>query len=390
MKSAILSALVFVAATFFMSSPANASPLIFNLELEQDGFMRDIVISDERDFRGEDSILDVLRNDKRFSKIVKELEEHRGLRDDIGKDGITFLAPTNEAFKQIENVMENLREDRRRRRNRDRDNGDESKEPSDPKKDMEEILRYHIVHDQVSIKDLFNGKLLSSNLRESELGDRHQKIKVVEMFGQYYLNGYARVHSDEKKAKNGIIFALDHVLCPPIESSEMMAKLPFEFSSALLAAAKTELTDKIDDMKGVTIYAPVNSAWKTLGLQNMIYLFSPRGRKDLKKIVQYHIAKKILYSCDLMKEKKVRVRTLYRDEELEVTACPREGEKHNSHENTHEPSQWIFTINKGEARIQNYCADYLAENGVIQAINAVLIPRDMELPFAMSDVSMNA
>jgi len=263
---------------------------------------------------------------------------------------------------------------------------DIDKEDED-RKDMERVLQYHIVKDEVSVKDMFCGQLLETELRERKLNDNHQRIRVFEDVGQFYLNMYARVHRDEIRAENGYILILDNVLCPPMNANDMMSVFPIAFSTMLVAAEKTDMLKSIEDKKELTIFAPDNHAWKSLGMSNMIYLFSPRGRKDLKRIVQYHIGTNTLYSTDMMKKQKIRVRTLLHDQELEISAWEREsgrrGHRDVEKRKEEEPWNWVFTINKGEANVEKLCADYFADNGVIQPINSVLIPSDVELPYGI-------
>jgi uncharacterized surface protein with fasciclin (FAS1) repeats len=403
MKSILLNSCAALAVTVFaFVSPANANPLSFTVNLDANN---DFAITNEP-MRKEGSILDVLRDDKRFRRVVKALEDNRGLRDDLErKDKITFLAPTDEAWENMEMVLDAIRDNRKRRRSVD-ENDRKGRDDRD-RRDMEEVLRYHILKDEISMKDLFNGQLLQTELKESELEDKRQRIRVVDFFGQYYMNMYARVHHEELNAKNGMILIIDNVLCPPLEASEMMGSMPFAYSTMLVAAEKTDLLKTMQEEKGVTVFAPVNYAWKHLGMQNLIYLFSPHGRKDLKRIMQYHIARDVVYTTDMMKENKMRIRTLLHDQEIEIRACEREGGRHGRPGRGHDrnrdserdddrdskkkrdeecPFNYVFTINKGEARIENTCADFLAENGVIHAISSVMMPPDMTLPYAMSNM----
>ncbi|KAJ1557318.1 hypothetical protein HK096_007949, partial [Nowakowskiella sp. JEL0078] len=79
--------------------------------------------------------------------------------------------------------MDNIRGDRNsnnpenRKRNRD----------DDRKKIMEKVLHYHIVRDEISYEDFYNTQLLQSELRESELGDKLQKILVSKFAEHVYL-----------------------------------------------------------------------------------------------------------------------------------------------------------------------------------------------------------
>jgi uncharacterized surface protein with fasciclin (FAS1) repeats len=384
MKATILSTCAMAAiALLTFAYPAAASPLSFTVNLDSG---TDLPISEPVQ-RKEGTIMDVLRQDNRFRRVVRALEENSGLRDDLDqrKMKLTFFAPTDEAFEHIKDVLDSIRENRRRRRGlnendrRDRDSGDEDR------RDMENVLQYHILKDETSVKDLFNGQLLQTELHERNLEDKRQRIRVFEFFGQYYLNMYARVHREQIQAENGHILIIDHVLCPPLDANNIMSKAPFAFSTMLVAAEKTNMLKTIEDVKGLTIFAPNNNAWMSLGMQNLIYLFSPRGCNDLKRIVQYHIGKNLLYSTDMMKEKKMQVQTLLQNQQLEINACERKSGRggHYKAENRREeePSNWIFTINNGEARVEEHFSDFLAENGVIQSINSVLIPSDVELPY---------
>jgi hypothetical protein len=39
----------------------------------------------------------------------------------------------------------------------------------------------------------------------------------------------------------------------------------------------------------MTTFVPTNSAWQQMNFTDVVYLFSPLGIKDLKKILQYHV-----------------------------------------------------------------------------------------------------
>ena len=90
-------------------------------------------------------------------------------------DGVTFIAPTDEAWKHFDSVLENMRSNRR------------SDDHHGEQKDIENILRYHIVKDVIETKDLFGGQLLETALKESNLNSDCQKIRVNDFLGQLYL-----------------------------------------------------------------------------------------------------------------------------------------------------------------------------------------------------------
>ncbi|KAJ1570126.1 hypothetical protein HK096_007642 [Nowakowskiella sp. JEL0078] len=378
MKSTIFGTLLLTVSALLSGIAVSATPLTLQIDLNTVG--NDFEVSgDSRIAKG--SILDVLRDDKRFRKVVQVLEENRGLRDELEKRErkLTFFAPTDEAWRKIEDVLDNIRGDH----SNESKNGKGDRD--DDRKLMEDVLRYHIVRDQISYKDLYNTQLLQSDLRESGLGDKFQKIGVAEFAGQYYLNMYALVCKDEIRAENGVIYALDNILIPPVttlNSEEMIGALPCPFSTFFVAAKKTDMLKKLEQEKEMTIFAPVNSAWKQLGVQNMVYLFSPRGEKDLKRIVQYHMGKEVVYSTNMMKDQKIRIKSFMRDEEIEIQSREMSQSQYELKERN-QANKWVFSVNKGEARILPNFNEFLAANGVIHPINSVLIPSDINLPYAM-------
>jgi uncharacterized surface protein with fasciclin (FAS1) repeats len=71
---------------------------------------------------------------------------------------------------------------------------------------------------------------------------------------------------------------------------ETLSLLPSKFSTFLLAMHHSDLHKELTENKGMTLFVPGNNAWMNLGLRNMMYLFSEEGKKDLKKVMQYHVS----------------------------------------------------------------------------------------------------
>ena len=75
--------------------------------------------------------------------------------------------------------------------------------------------------------------------------------------------------------------------------------MPAEFSTLELALLKTGLDKYLADLphKGLTLFAPDNRAWARLPRVVNAFLFSERGQKYLKMLLQYHVvANQTLYS----------------------------------------------------------------------------------------------
>lgn len=160
---------------------------------------------------------------------------------------------------------------------------------------------------------------------------------------------------------------------------DKMFMLPFIFSTFTSAISEMGMEKDIED-ECVTIFAPNNQAWKQMHMQDLIYLFSPCGHKDLKKILQFHIVPELNYARDIMDTKECKMPTLLKDEKLCIRATERKHKSSSSQRGMEDesPNKFIFCINNGEATM-NY-TDCVAKNGTIHSITNVLIPRDVELP----------
>ncbi|KAJ1564898.1 hypothetical protein HK096_005634, partial [Nowakowskiella sp. JEL0078] len=95
MKSIVFGTLVLATTALISGISVSANPFTVQIDVNSVGSAFEVA-SDINPAKG--SILDVLRNDKRFRKVVQILEENRGLRDDLEKNDrkLTFFAPTDE------------------------------------------------------------------------------------------------------------------------------------------------------------------------------------------------------------------------------------------------------------------------------------------------------
>lgn len=338
----------------------------------------------------EGTILDRLRDDERFTKVVELVERNRGLRDDLENTErrVTFFAPTNEAFEKTKKMFEGQRG---RGGGRDDDGGRKRRRPSE-----EEIVRYHIAREEIRSDDLHRGALIDTRLKLDDLDGENQKIKVFRFREEPVLNMYVRVEEADIETDNGILHVIDRVLVPPPRIDDTMSLFPTHFSTFLWALRRTGLDRELDE-RAITVFAPTNNAWEELGIHRLFHLFSDAGRDDLKQICQYHIGTDLVYSNRLLEEERVSVRTILKGEELEIKSRRRSegsggrrdddddderafkrrrGGGGRGHEDERDPSQYLLSVNN-EAQIT--VEDGLAENGVIHAIGNVLIPRNVHL-----------
>jgi len=241
----------------------------------------------------------------------------------------TVFAPTNEAFAKLDpQVLNNI--------------------ISTPSL-LTALLQYHVVSGKVSSSQLSNGSvatLLSG-----------QSINVDISGGMVTLNGSSKVITADIEACNGIIHIIDEVLLPadfaPQTIVQIAASNPETFSELVKALSKPELSDLLaaanDPMSDLTVFAPTNDAFAAV--------LSALGKKSiddlpiglLKEIVQYHIVGGATMSTELTNG---LLPTLLPNENLTVDVGN------------------VVMINDAEV----IAADIKAINGVIHAIDGVLLP----------------
>jgi uncharacterized surface protein with fasciclin (FAS1) repeats len=220
-------------------------------------------------------------------------------------------------------------------------------------------------------------------LKLNSLKGHHQKIRIIEMFGDLFLNMYARIEFRNIKAANGVMHIIDMVLIPPTDTFDKMFMMPTKFSTFTSAMQEVGLSHDVRKEKGITVFAPTNYAWTNLGFDRLLYLFGPHGRHDLKKIVQYHIGTKMTYMHDLVRRgededrdsrrrhdtdrvrRHMRMPTFLKEEELEIEVMEKRHDK------------FLIVVNK-ESKV--WLSDCPTENGSLQLINEVLIPDSVKFP----------
>jgi len=312
------------------------------------------------------SVLDTLKNDKRFTKLMDALKESQGLTDDLtsGKD-ITFLAPTNQAFEAIERDMKSM---------------------TGKKGEMDSILRYHCIESKVEFKDFEDGQTWTTRMKLKQLNDKHQRIRVFKCAhtGTVSLNMFTRIQEYDMKASNGVIHVIDRVLLPPTDVLETLDFVPSKFSIWLLAVERTEMRKTLEETAGLTVLVPTNGAWENLGYSALAYLFSEHGKKDLKRIVEYHMSKTLVYADMVIEKKHVSMESMLKGEKIEWNVEEmKKGERSfmnfgwekmsdKHHEGKINPNCTRILLNRGESRVT--LTDILCENGNMFLISNVMIP----------------
>ncbi len=275
-----------------------------------------------------ETIVDIAAKTPELSTLVSALEAS-GLDAALSGDGpFTVFAPTNAAFAKLP--------------------ADELNTIISTPSLLTALLQYHVVAAEVFSDDLSNGPvqtLLSG-----------QTVDVSLAGGMVTLNGSSKVTQADIDASNGVIHIIDEVLIPDDFVAQTIAQIAAgnpDFSILVSALGKAELSDLLaaanDPTQDLTVFAPTNAAFEAtlevLGKQSIDDI----PVELLKEIVTYHILGTAVFSDQLSNGE---VETLLPGESVTVDLT--DGVK----------------INQADVVIP----DVKAVNGVIHAVNAVLLP----------------
>ncbi|XP_063303502.1 transforming growth factor-beta-induced protein ig-h3 [Pelobates fuscus] len=219
---------------------------------------------------------------------------------------VTVIAPHNNAFKDGIPIVE---------------------------KDLTNLLRNHIIKDQLSSKYLYHGQVLDT------VGGKKLRVFV-------YRNALcienSCIDAHDKKGRYGTLFVVDKLLTPPTGNVMDVLKADNRFSKLVAAIQTAGLTETLNREGSFTVFAPTDEAFSAL----------PRSvqsnAKELSNLLKYHIADEIVVSGAV--SQLVRLKSL-QGEKLEATSK-------NS----------TLQVNKSPVSQ----ADIMATNGVIHAMNTVL------------------
>jgi len=272
------------------------------------------------------TILEVLRNQTRFSDLASSVDASALVRARLGNESVdsTVFAPVDQKA---------------------------------PFNLTEPLLTYHLVDGRHLAANLSDGELLPSLLRLSSLSNKPQQLKVsIDGNGTVSING-VRVKQADIAASNGAIHALESVL--PLPGALAKALDAFPTLKSLVAAANLTLP-----ASSLTVFAPTEAAFASLKRQNpalLGYLTSTANgsQADLAKVLKYHVVREVLYAQDIALGSQ-QANTLA-DESVTITKAV----VNNSAE---------VTLNSSSTSARVEAVDTLASDGVLHSINSVLVP----------------
>ncbi len=217
-----------------------------------DDIADDDVVDDDADddMPASNTIVDVAMADENFSTLVDALVA-TGLDETLSGEGpFTVFAPTNAAFELLpEGLVDGLDSDT-----------------------LAAVLTYHVVAGEVPAADVVT-------LSDAETV-QGSSVNINVMGENVYLNGLTQVVTTDIETDNGIIHVIDSVLIPGAFPGSIVDVVTSYPRLSTLAGAVTEDVATTLSGDGLTLLAPVNSAFDGLEL--------PEDEATLESILLYH------------------------------------------------------------------------------------------------------
>merc|ERR1712195_55019 len=215
---------------------------------------------------------------------------------------------------------------------------------------LDQVLEYHVLSGDFSMRDLMAAKLITTLEKE--------EVLVRSMNNAIMVNNADVVVADVE-ATNGVVHVVDKVLVPPnfplalypkdiVELSESQPAL----STLVQALVAGKLTATLSGKGPYTVFAPTNDAFGKIPAAALQKLLA--NPTELDKVLEYHVLAGKFSMRDLMAV--LSVQTL-EGENLKVSGSGK-------------------VINVNEAKVLK--ADVEASNGVVHVIDTVLsLPKDV-------------
>ena len=170
------------------------------------------------------------------------------------------------------------------------------------------------------------------------------------------VNGTIVVEADIK-ATNGVLHKIKRVLCPPAGNVAEIAVSNPDFSILVEALVAADLVDAVATTDPITVFAPTNEAFEALLVELGITKEELLSSSDLPNILLYHVLGQTVFSPAIKCGKTKGIPTLNNGETIDLKRCKN------------------ICIRDKQGRLSKVVLpDVLAENGVIHAIDKVLLP----------------
>ena len=272
------------------------------------------------------NLADVLAADGRFTTLLAAVGAAELAETVTTAEALTILAPTDAAFAALpESTLSDLL-------------------LPENKEQLQQILLYHVVGsraDSSAVRTLASAPTVA--------GD---SVNILLDGGTIFVND-AEVTQEDIAASNGVVHVIDRVLLPP--SGRSMDPIPVlaeagGFTTLLAAVQAAGLGDVLSGDGPLTVLAPTDEAFASMPEGQLELLLQPENVDLLRDILLYHV-----FNSEISSSAFGRVSHPYSASGAGVAVAEGDGG---------------LTFN-GSGVVS---ADLLASNGVVHAIDTVLIP----------------
>ncbi|CAK8675277.1 unnamed protein product [Clavelina lepadiformis] len=294
------------------------------------------------------SVLDVLSSEKSFSSTL-EMFQAAGIQDALATGGnFTLIVPTNRAFKELsKSELMNLLLDA---------------------EGLRSLLKFHVIPQQISIRDLKTRDKLETLSPPMDIHVSNYMKRVRSRRRRYLRKPVSAlqcamvVGQPEVVPCNGAILIVDKVLQPASGTilSALMYSKKSNFSTLLAAIRRTGIEQILDRDDDLTFFAPSEAAFSRFPVPVTQLLLS--NKKLLRRVLRFHLISG--YHCGhALLQRSYRHTTLLGSQ---MTSCPKR--------------KTIFLGRKRKKlRAKVVESDILASNGIVHAIDNLLLPRNFNL-----------
>lgn len=162
-------------------------------------------------------------------------------------------------------------------------------------KEMEDLLRYHIVSSKLKSDELKDGMLIQTELKGRDLKGAKQRAKVFISNEDVSFND-ASVIGSPSEVGNTMIYVISQVLQPPANAIQTTV-LDLRLSTLVASVYSSGMDYILRTSPGITLLAPINEGFSKLGL-TFNYLLLKEAKKELQDVIRYHMVDEVVYARD--------------------------------------------------------------------------------------------
>ena len=268
-------------------------------------------------------IVDTAVGAGKFTTLVAAVKA-AGLVETLkGSGPFTVFAPSDEAFAKIpKETLQNLLK-------------------PENKKQLQEILTYHVVAGKVMAKDVVG-------LTQAKTVNG-QSVEIAVADGKVSIDG-ANVVATDVECKNGVIHIIDAVIMPKPDIVDTAVSAG-KFKTLVAAVKAAGLVETLKGEGPFTVFAPTDAAFAKVDANVLKNLLKPENKKKLQDILTYHVVSGKMMASAVVKLKKAKMV--------------------NKKEST-------IAVKDGKVMIDGakvISTDIKCGNGVIHVIDSVILPK---------------